>query len=99
MSYIAVTVATTCLDSLHANWVLSEDGNIFNVHFDEEKVVTMVSIQPEFPGRSQFSLAYSRNCYTFHDVMENGKQKVKYRKLFIHLKVILVFLSITYLSN
>ncbi|KAJ8319225.1 hypothetical protein KUTeg_004316 [Tegillarca granosa] len=70
-------VATTCLDPLHADWVLSQENNRFDVHFDQEKVITMISVQPEFAGRSQFSLSYSRNCLTFHDVMDNGKQKNK----------------------
>lgn len=69
-------VANTCIGTHPVDWNVDPVKDNMEVRFPSEKIITALTIQPNFPADSKFAVSYSRSCADYHHVQEEGVTKV-----------------------
>lgn len=69
-------MANTCIGTHPVDWNVDPVKDNMEVRFPSEKIITALTIQPNFPSDSKFAVSYSRSCADYHHVQEQGVTKV-----------------------
>ena len=69
-------MANTCIGTHPVDWNVDPVKDNMEVRFPSEKIITALTIQPNFPADSKFAVSYSRSCADYHHVQEEGVTKV-----------------------
>lgn len=72
----SIVVANTCIGTHPVDWNVDPVKDNMEVRFPSEKIITALTIQPNFPSDSKFAVSYSRSCADYHNVQEQGVVKV-----------------------
>ncbi|XP_052689815.1 uncharacterized protein LOC128167886 isoform X2 [Crassostrea angulata] len=68
-------LANTCIGTHPVDWNVDPVKDNMEVRFPSEKIITALTIQPNFPSDSKFAVSYSRSCADYHNVQEQGVVK------------------------
>jgi hypothetical protein len=84
-------VANTCSGTHPVDWNVDPVKENMEVRFPSEKIITALTIQPNFPADSKFAVSFSRSCADYHTIEDNGVTQVSSAPLIFSIYVYLSY--------